>query len=113
MRNIKGRINYAFSFFPEEIRKNIPRPSPAARSKEILVSIGTTRPGGGGFPGAQSFEGLQVPPQHRCPDGHELEPPGAQGFWAKPLKLRKNINNSDKSRFLIKNFIKKGWIQGV
>lgn len=35
-------------FLPEETKKKIPRPRPAIRSKLKLVSIGTTRPGGGG-----------------------------------------------------------------
>lgn len=59
------------SFFPFEMRKNIPRPRPENRRKDMLESIGITRPGGGGPP-RHSLTGLQATPPH-------LASPGGQG----------------------------------
>ncbi len=66
---------------------------------EILESTGTTSPGGGGFPGAQSRASLQVPPQHLVPGGH------VWGHCPNPLRFIKNINRRDTNIFLTETFI--------
>lgn len=62
----------------------MPRPSPAIRSKPILVSIGTTRPGGGG-PIPHSLAGKQ-PPLHGTSPGPQT------GLSCPKAKLTENHN---------------------
>lgn len=62
----------------------------------MLVSMGTTSPGGGGPPCLQSAAGWQAPLQNFCPESHS-----GPLFWVKADKANENNIAIKRSIFFI------------